>query len=168
MTIILAIDQSTRASGWHLSRDGRTVESGVATNARERRSAVLAAFELALSTDDAVIAVLEDHRSFAFSRGNMSTKSLLGMGAARGRWEQELESHSIKDVRHVEPKVWRKAVLGLGANTPKERCKETARLYAKAVSGKDMDDDEAEALCIGAYAAKNFAPRKRRKAKKAC
>jgi hypothetical protein len=166
--VVLAIDQSTDSSGWCVLRpDGKCPIIGVAKAAPARRTAVREATALAAKLELPLVAVLEDHRSFAFSRGNMSVKSLLGMGAARGRWEQLLEEHGVRDVRQVEPRVWRGKVLGLSAKVNGETAKRAAVLHALAVTGVTLADDAAEAFCMALWAQRNVAPAVRRKARRA-
>lgn len=163
---VLAIDQSTDSSGWALLAKGVGPLMGVAKTADERREAVCDATSLASSLGLPLVAVLEDHRSFAFSRGNMSVKSLLGMGAARGRWEQLLEEHGV-DVHQVEPRVWRVKVLGLGASTRGDVAKRAAVLHAFAATGVTLADDAAEAFCMALWAHRNVSAPVRRKARRA-
>lgn len=164
--VVLGIDQSTSSSGWALI--GEPVGSrraGIAKNAEQIREVMHEAKSFAGPLP--IVAVLEDHRSFAFSRGNMSVKSLLGMGAARGRWQQELEAAGITDVHMVEPRVWRKAVLGLSGNASAERAKEAAIAHASLLLRRVASSDEAEALCIALWGTCNLWPKpvKRRRAK---
>jgi Holliday junction resolvasome RuvABC endonuclease subunit len=159
--IVLGIDQSTKSSGWAIVDVGATlaVRSGVAKKSAEVRSVVEGVVLLARSSELPLVVVLEDHRSFAFSRGNMSVKSLLGMGAARGRWQQELDVAGATDVHMVGPKEWRKAVLGLAGNATAERAKEAAQRYARLTLGKDLGNDESEALCIAMWGVRNVTPK---------
>lgn len=158
--VVLGIDQSTKSSGWAI-RGVYPATSGVATGADGIRAVVDRAKSLSMGRP--VVAVLEDHRAFAFSRGNMSVKSLLGMGAARGRWQQELEHAGIDDVHMVEPRVWRGKVLGLGPRVSGEQAKAAARRHAAAVLGFCVSDDEAEALCIALWGEMNLQPKVKRK-----
>lgn len=173
MTAILAIDQSSKSSGW-ARIDGLSVDVGIAKTAADR-DAVCGEMASRYATDDgvaSVVAVIEDHRAFSFSRGNMSVRSLLGMGAARGRWEQALEIHGIRDIRYVEPRVWRSKVLGLGPRASGEQAKAAAVRHAYEVLGYEVGHDAAEALCMALYAQRKFKdeqpkPRKVSKPRKA-
>lgn len=161
---ILAIDQA-RASGWALIVPGLQSRAGVARKAYERRAVVQEATVVAALHGHALVAVLEDHRAFHFGRGNMSVKSLLGMGAARGRWEQLLEEHGVRDVRQVAPSEWRRRVLGLRSRTRAEDAKRAAVLHAQACLGAVLLDDAAEAYCMALWAERNVeaAPARRRR-----
>ncbi len=162
---VLGIDQSTKASGWCLDVPGKDPEVGLAKTAADRRVAVYSAYNRARSYGMSVVAVLEDHRSFGFSRGNMSVKSLLGMGAARGAWTQELECAGVRDVHLVTPLDWRKLVLGLKGNVSGETAKQAAQLYAFSVLGVATGSDEAEALCLAKYGRDFLRPKPRRRGK---
>jgi Holliday junction resolvasome RuvABC endonuclease subunit len=163
---VLAIDQSSDSSGWCLLAPPMCPLLGVAKGAQDRRGVVHDSAAIAAQHDRLLVAVLEDHRSFAFSRGNMSVKSLLGMGAARGRWEQLLEEYGV-DVHQVEPRVWRVKVLGLGASTRGDVAKRAAVLHAFAATGVTPADDAAEAFCMALWAQRNVAAPARRKARRA-
>ena len=65
----------------------------------------------------------------------------------------------------VEPRVWRRAVLGLG-NVTAAHAKAAAVLHARAVTGSVHGDDAAEALCIALWAQRNVGPAPKRKARK--
>lgn len=168
--VVLAVDQSTASSGWALLVPGSPAALGVARTAAERRAVVDAACLAADSfglLELPIVAVLEDHGAFSFSRGNMSVRSLLGMGAARGRWQQLLEECvPARYVHMVEPRVWRRAVLGLG-NVTAAQAKAAAVLHARAVTGSVVGDDAAEALCIALWAQRNVRPAAKRKPRKA-
>lgn len=169
---VLAIDQAA-ASGWAVVRipDGAILDSGTASGELRGfadRARVVALF-LALAGDAPVRAIFEDHSDFYFGRGNGSPASLIGMGKPRGRWEESLLRVMLPaHIKHdVQTKVWRRAVLGLPSNVRKEHAKASAIAWASAKLGRKVDDDnEAEAVCIAAWAARNLkAGRGREKAK---
>lgn len=178
--IILAIDQAA-TSGWAMARvtDGKVSElrSGTAKTSDERKAVVsqlvwadyiVSAQAMPVPSQHAlkhVQVVFEDHGGFHFGRGNMSMASVLGMGAARGRWLEQLEGVGLKKsrIQSVSPKAWRKAVLGLAGNASSERAKQAALLYARAKYGLSCTDDEAEALCMLAWAVANVAVVEERK-----
>lgn len=165
--IVLAIDQAA-TSGWAILSCApmslRLVEMGVAKTMAERERVVWQARDAAHNIYEWLV-VMEDHSDFHFGRGNASVASLLGMGAVRGRWEEQLDraQHPAKLRAKVTPKTWRKAVLGLPGNATAERAKEAAIAYVVACltisEGADRPEhNAAEAYCMGAYAARELLP----------
>lgn len=150
--VVLGIDQA-RSSGWCIATPA-DFASGVVKTAEGRAGVVAAALRTAEANGLRLVTVLEDHSGFAMSRGNLSMASRIGLGAARGWWEQALEERGVSDVHTVEPRVWRKAVLGLG-NVKSEQAKAAAVLHARAVTGQVLPDDAAEAVCIALWARRN-------------
>lgn len=106
--------------------------------------------------------VLEDHSGIPASSG-IGTPQLLGMGAARGRWEETLDhmGHPESMRFKVDMPTWRGAVLGAKwARARKELVKPEAVRWARARTGRqEVEDDEAEALCILHWAANTIPQR---------
>lgn len=176
---LLALDQAS-VSGVALAgfRDGRmhSIASGTATRAEHRVRHIQAATQRAgclcfvhLSAERvpyprpcecqrirSVVVVLEDHSGIPAGKG-VGTPQLLGMGAARGRWEETLDhlGHPEAMRFRVDMPTWRAAVLGPRfARARKEIVKADAVRWARARTGRqDVEDDEAEALCILHWAA---------------
>jgi hypothetical protein len=109
--------------------------------------------------------VMEDHSTIPASSG-VGTPTLLGMGAARGRWEEDLEhmGHPESMRFAVDMPTWRGTILGPrwararkchGACKPGCGCvKAEAVKWASARTRRDdVEHDEAEALCILHWAA---------------
>lgn len=168
--VVLGLDQA-RTSGWGLAPErGRVEHHGLARTASQRRDVV----ELALSMVDGdprrVFVMFEQHdhmplsrlgrddfttkrsgtRAFAVERG---PKQIHGMGKAYGRWEEQLDLFGIPvSMRaEVQPHVWRRAIHGV---TSGEQIKEAALKWALGTLNEPLaSHDEAEAICITAYAA---------------
>lgn len=162
---VIAIDQA-ESSGFASCpyRPGaRLVASeyrvGVALTPSERLAALTAASEAAGGWEHLAV-VFEDHSDFYFGRGNASVATLLGLGAYRGRWEEQLDTHEHpRSHRHkVTPKVWRRAVLGLASNVAADRAKATAQMYAHAALGHGHGHDASEAFCILRFACLSLLP----------
>jgi hypothetical protein len=174
---LLALDQAS-VSGVALAgyRDGRMhgIQSGTATQGEHRVRMVQAALRRAgcmcfVSAEPpaypkpcacgrirTLAVVLEDHSHIPAGKG-IGTPQLLGMGAARGRWEDTLEhmGHPATMQFRVDMPTWRGAVLGPRfARARKEVVKPEAVRWARAKTRRDdVEDDEAEALCILHWAA---------------
>lgn len=162
--ILLAVDQAATsgfAIGLLAGVQARAITVGTARSAAERGKAIETAIALTRVQNETLAdihVIFEDHGDFYFGKGNGSVPSLLGLGAARGRWLEQLELAGVKKgkVCKVATKDWRRAVLGLAGNASAERAKSAAVTHARAVIGQDVEHDAAEALCILLWAARNL------------
>lgn len=115
--------------------------------------------------------IIEDHSHIPAGKG-IGTPQLLGMGDMRGQWKADLGhmGHPKDMLFMVDMPTWRGAVLGPrwararkchGACKPNCGCvKGEAVRWARARTGRqDVEDDEAEALCILHWAANNLPAR---------
>lgn len=130
----------------------RAAAMDVLRSAVERRS---------LSWRADVYAVFEDHSKVPARKGR-STATSLGMGAARGAWDEQLSQLGVPKGHRLKVPVhmWRSAVLGLRPSTPGEDAKRRAVTYVAACTRvQEVQHDAAEAFCIGLYAA-NWVPSK--------
>jgi hypothetical protein len=165
LTAVLGIDQAV-CSGWALHADGRIVASGLASTAQERANVVVHALQLAAPRS--LLVVLEDHGKMPLMRNTQfdswakqaptrNAATLVGMGDARGRWREQLELAGVpmSHVLYVEPKVWRRAVLGRGAaSLGTQAAKQLAVSWASKACGRTVtDDNEAEAVAIASWGA---------------
>ena len=154
MNLILAIDPG-KTSGWALFDCGWT--TGVSMSAVDRQLAVARATQAERSTGQRLVVVGETWIATGVRRGRegraLSTQTVAGMGAAWGRWAEQLELHGVPKRRivRVDSGTWRRAVLGATRQTT-EQAKRAAMMRARAVLGHDVGPDEAEALMIGLWA----------------
>lgn len=174
---LLALDQAS-VSGVALAgfRDGKlhNIASGTATKPEHRVRHIQAALRRAgcmcfvgselppypkpcsCRRIQTLAVVMEDHSGIPASAG-VGTPQLLGMGGARDRWRENLAhmGHPETMLFQVDMPTWRGAVLGPRfARARKEVVKPEAVRWAHARTGRaDIEDDEAEALCILHWAA---------------
>ena len=169
-TVSLGLDQARR-TGWGLGLSRRVVESGVASSHEERLAVCERARELADGDMRRVFVLFECHAGMPLTRltrmdgatrrtgrhgaPERSTASILGLGAARGRWEELLDMlghpEALRD--DVEPRTWRARVLGVTTGGS-AHLKQVACEWASAHLGREVTDpDEAEGACITAFAA---------------
>lgn len=102
--------------------------------------------------------VREDHSKVPARHGR-PVATVLGLGAAWGRWETLLDlAHvAVSHRRSVAPAVWRRAVLGPGVDRLRgEQAKAKAVRWASAALGHEVEHDAAEALAIAAWAGANL------------
>lgn len=160
---ILAVDQAevsgSAMGSLYEQAQLMSVTVGVAKSASDRARVIHGALAICDGDPSCLAVCFEDHGGFKFSRGNMSVRSAMGMGAARGRWLEALELAGVKSSKifRVSPEVWRREVLGLSRTVKAERAKETAVLWARATLNRaEVDVDSAEALAILYWAARNI------------
>lgn len=162
--IVLGIDQASE-SGWavHTGPGGRVVAHGVARTWQDRHAAIQCALDHAGSVGSAaeLLVVFEDHSGISLKKGTRgkptrSTASILGLGAARGRWDEALDRVGHPDSKRiqVEPKDWRGRVLGLGEHASTDLCKKCACEWAtRQLYEIITDHNEAEGICITCWGA---------------
>jgi hypothetical protein len=166
-TIVLGIDQAA-VSGWAIYElsQRRVTRSGIARTSIQREEAVQRALALA-ERPRLLLVMFEKHSEMPLQRmtrfdsphlrragpPERNTATILGMGAARGRWEEQLDrvSHpqSLRD--EVEPRVWRAAVLQRGHSRNTD-WKALACLAASQHVGENVvDHNEAEAVHLARF-----------------
>lgn len=153
---VLAIDQAA-TSGVAFGQlgvgvlTGRTV--GTTLRREHRVETLRAAVKLAGGIDHLAV-VYEDHSEIPASSG-YGTPTLLGMGDARGRWLELLESvgHPVALVSCVTMDEWRKA-LGFSSRRTEQLKAEAVRWASRwlSVPEDELDHNAAEAACILAWA----------------
>ena len=160
--IILGIDQARR-SGWAVFKGAGIVASGFVYDTPGMVGVLDVVKAFADGDMTRVLVVFEDHSGIPlsakarFARGHApqrNTATILGIGAARGRWETALDlaDHPERLRLSVEPQDWRARVLGLVPSASTERCKQAAGAYASQLIARAVtDDNEAEAVCIACW-----------------
>lgn len=89
--------------------------------------------------------------------GWRSHASVVGIGAAWGRWESALESAGIPKRRIVraDPRTWRSAVLSR-SRLRRDQWKRMAIQYVQTKYGlTKVSDDAAESICLAEWASKD-------------
>lgn len=166
---VLGIDQARR-SGWciHTGDVGACRTAVLASGFVLDTGGIMGVVAMVKSMAGAepYLAVFEDHSGIPlhnktrFARGHgapqRNTATILGIGAARGRWEVALDLAEHPDSLRVsvEPCDWRGRVLGLLSSANPDRCKAVAVEYASRLIGHAVTDhNEAEAVCIACWGA---------------
>lgn len=157
----LCVDQAA-VSGWSIVVPSVTsqlaiVDHGTATNFAARRVVMTQLLEHARRRNikpSNLRLVLEDHSKNSW--GKASAATMVGTGKAYGRWEEQWLFHGLvhAHVHAVPAATWRGSVLGSGKGG--EVAREAAKKRARMVLGVEVDEDEAEAVCIGVYAAQHM------------
>lgn len=167
-THVLGIDQA-RASGWSLVPLGLGLQRPHSYGLAVRHPARVQALQVALSAVQDIaklLVVFEDHSKISLTYGNnrgpggkhcapkRNTAGILGLGAARGRWDELLDElgHPEKLRISVPMDDWRMRVLGCSNKPGSEELKERAKRWAMAHTQDGIcDDNVAEAICIAAW-----------------
>ena len=78
----------------------------------------------------------------------------IGMGKARGRWDEQLDIVGVEPWRVVQaaPQTWKAKVLGIAPNTSSEGAKAASLLYVQRRFGVTTTGDGAAATCIALWA----------------
>ena len=162
---ILAIDPG-RTSGWAVFAFDRCIASGTATTHDQRVLAIEIAQAEESRSGRKLIVVAEKWAP----GGRWYTATMTGIGAAWGMWQAALESCGVPAARivRVYPQTWRAQVLGGGWGVKSDEWALRAAKRAEVETGHPCSDDEAEAVCIGAWAlradaVRDKAPSRRRK-----
>ncbi|MCH9839215.1 hypothetical protein K0U83_26370 [bacterium] len=162
---ILAIDPG-RTSGWAVFAFDRCIASGTATTHDQRVLAIEIAQAEESRSGRKLIVVAEKWAP----GGRWYTATMTGIGAAWGMWQAALESCGVPAARivRVYPQTWRAKVLGGGWGVKSDEWALRAAKRAETETGHPCSDDEAEAVCVGAWAlraeaVRDKAPSRRRK-----
>lgn len=145
--LILAIDPGATSGAAIL--DAVTMhEWATVKTARERREMVCLARQRAAATGAALVVVGESWKGRR--TGTMSMASITGLGAAWGRWLEQLEivNHPKRRIIRIDTGTWRKTLFG-GRRRKGAEFKELARRWCKQRYGIDLPHDVAEAACLG-------------------
>lgn len=154
--VVLGLDQAAR-SGWAIAvSHDHIASSGAASTCAERFAVVQLSLELARQRGAGLVVYFEDHADIPARKGR-GTETVLGIGAARGRWEEQLEMNGSQRKRwhRVSPRDWRKAILSLPARAREKTCKAAAMgtvgQFMRPRRAVVDDPDEAEAMAIAIF-----------------
>lgn len=172
--VVLGIDPGT-TSGWAiLVPESLAIRSGREGTPRLRCSAIDVghggvvdwAQETACSVGLPLVVVAEKWTAGGWA----SHTTLLGLGAAWGKWEAALREakHPKRRIVRVYSQTWRAAIIG-GRQRPADEWKAAAQAQVKYRFGVECGPDAAEAVCIalwGSHAGEvgDVLPKRRRRA----
>ncbi len=150
--IILAIDPG-KVSGWAIWRDGACIGSGVARTHDDRAYAVRFAEDYRQTFALPLVVVAEKWTPGGRFAG---ARTMAGLGAQWGLWLAALEAGGVPKARvlRVHTQTWRARVLGGGWGVTSAQWDALAQRRARVELGfdREIDDNEADAVCIGAWA----------------
>lgn len=154
--MILAIDSAPNRTGWALVDRPGPREEIVAYGALDTVNGKVVRDFIAQvfgpTTRPITSVAIED----AYLDKNPQT--LKSLSQLVGRWMQEIDRFDVP-IRLVMADVWQRQILtGFITNdSPRAARKRAAKLWVKAVFGIEVDENEADAICMGVWATRRGA-----------
>jgi len=149
--VILAIDPGAE-DGWATWVPGSNISPGRhgSTAGGQSRGEVVAGAKIDAAWCRLPLIVVAEKWT---AGGWQSHDTLIGLGAAWGKWEAALEEHRVPKSRvvRVYPQTWRSRILP-GRQRSTEQWKADAVARAQRELGRVVTHNEADAVCIALWA----------------
>lgn len=156
MGVLLALDQSTRCSGYAVFEDGEYVCSGVIDKSKSKLDTYERSFEMARDLWRVIKKYKPDHLIIEDVQNQSNTKTVIILSRLQGMLIGYAEAHKVK-TNILLPSQWRKIIgHSQGPKVKRAELKQQSIDYIKNTLGEDMPEDEAEATCIAIAAHKIF------------
>ena len=154
--MILSLDLSTKSSGWAIFNDEELVEHGCITSAStdmiKRIHIMIDGIRFLLDNylDIDTIIVEEVRPEGGYGVGNQKThKALMYLQAALEFLIHDDYNKRVK-IDYIYPSSWRAAIgIKTGRGVKRTSLKEQDIEFVKKTFGIEVNDDEADAICIG-------------------
>ena len=156
--VVLALDQSTRASGWSVFENGSYVESGMIDMTKSKLDTDIRSFEMAKAIWRIIKKYKPEHLVMEETQQQSNVKTVIILARLQGMIVGYAEAHGVK-VHILQPSKWRAALqYRQGSKVKRTELKQQSLDYIKENLGLSLPEDEAEASCIGiaAYKILNF------------
>ena len=152
--MLLALDQSSRVSGWAVFDDNNLVASGTFTCAQEdfgeRLVKIVKNVKILIDSYNITEVAIEDIQLQGSVGNNVVTYKKLA--EVYGVLEEQLTEWGIP-YQAVFSSTW-KSSLGIKGRARAEQ-KKAAQAYVETTYGKKVSQDESDAICIGSYVIKD-------------
>lgn len=156
MAIVVAFDQSTRASGWSLFENGEYVDSGLIDMSKSKLETDARSFEMAKALWKIIKKYQPEHLIIEDVQQQSNAKTMIVLARLAGMVIGYAEAHGVK-VHILQPSKWRAALsYKQGSKVKREELKQQSLDYVKENLGLSLQEDRAEATCIGIAAHKIF------------
>lgn len=156
MGVLLALDQSTRCSGYAIFQDGEYVCSGVIDKSKSKLDTHERSFEMARDLWRVMKKYKPTNLVIEDVQNQNNTKTLVILARLQGMLIGYAEAHGVK-THILLPSQWRKVLsYNQGPKVKRSELKQQSIDYIKNILGKEMPEDEAEATCIAFAAHKIF------------
>lgn len=153
---VLALDQSTRVSGYAVFDNGEYIHSGVVDMSKSKLETDERSFEMAKSLWKVIKQYKPDHLILEETQQQSNVKTVIILSRLQGMIIGYAEAHGVK-VHILQPSRWRKALnYSQGSKVKRAELKQQSLDYVKENLGMDLIEDEAESCCIGIAAHKIF------------
>lgn len=146
---ILALDQSTKLTGWAIYQDEKCIRSGAIDFSNNDNSA-----ERFVDMCEAVVDIIKQTQpEFLVLEGvayQRNAAALIELAQLQGVIIGTCLNNQIEFYIYP-PSSWRKALsFKQGAGVKRADLKQQAMAYVRELTGRDEPEDVAEAICIGA------------------
>lgn len=151
---ILSLDLSTKSSGWAIFSDGELGDHGCITSAStdliKRIHIMVDGIETILNENDIDKIIVEEVRpEGGYGVGNTQTHRAL-MWLQAGLAFMVHDNFSKITIDYIYPSSWRAAIgIKTGRGVKRETLKEADIRFVEEKFGVKVNDDEADAICIG-------------------
>lgn len=153
---VLALDQSTRVSGYTVFDNGEYVHSGMIDMSKSKLETGERSFEMAKSIWKIIKQHKPEYLILEETQQQSNVKIVIVLSRLQGMIIGYAEAHGVK-VRILEPAKWRKALgYSQGPKVKRAELKQQSIDYVKDNLGMDLPEDQAESCCIGIAAHKIF------------
>lgn len=149
MGVLLALDQSTRCSGWAVFQDGEYVCSGVIDKNKSELDTYERSFEMARDLWRVMKKYKPQDLVIENVQNQSNTKTVIILARLQGMLMGYAEAHGVK-THILLPSQWRK-VLGYnqGPKVKRAELKQQSIDFVKDKYDFKLSEDECEAICIG-------------------
>lgn len=151
---LLSLDLSTKSSGWAVFEDGELMDHGCITSAStdliKRIHIMTDAIDKILSENKIDKIVVEEVRpEGGYGVGNTQThRALMWLQASIAFLVHD--KHSKVTIDYIYPSSWRAAIgIKTGRGIKRASLKEADIAFVEETFGITVNDDEADAICIG-------------------
>lgn len=153
---ILSFDQSTRVSGYCYFKDGQYVCSGVVDMSKSKLDTQERSFEMAKALWEIINKYKPDCLVIEDTQQQNNVKTVITLARLQGMIIGYAEAHGVK-VHILLPSQWRAALnYTQGPKVKRQELKQQSINYVKEHFGKELPEDEAEAVAEGVAAHKIF------------
>ena len=153
---ILSLDLSTKSSGWAIFEDGRLIDSGCITSSStdliKRIKVMTDAIDEIMQKHSPINKVIAEEvrpEGTGYGVGNLKThRALMYLQAAIAFLLHD--KYDKMEMELIYPSSWRAAIgIKTGRGIKRTSLKEQDIEWVRANYGMTVNDDEADAICIG-------------------
>lgn len=149
MGVLLALDQSTRVSGYSVFEDGEYVCSGLIDKSKSELDTYDRSFEMARDIWRVIKKYQPDYLVIEDVQNQTNTQTVIVLARLAGMIIGYAEAHGI-ETHILLPSQWRRALAyKQGPKVKRAELKQQSIDFVKNKYGKKLTEDESEAICIG-------------------